>query len=197
MAFACLAAAGLTACGEPRQDAKEPSGRFQVSAKASFPGTQKLAKTTTLVIRVRNEEARRVIPNVAVTVHGFDTRTKQQGVADPSRPIFVINGQPKKLGGFPETKEAAPTGGETAYVDTWALGPLRPGKVKTFEWTVTAVRSGPYKLRYTVAGGLNGKAKAVGVGGGLVRGTFSGDVSDKPPQSRVADDGRTIIDGTR
>lgn len=197
MAFACLAVAGLAACGEPRQDEKEPSGRFQVSAESSFPGKQSLAKTTTLTIRVRNEETRRIIPNVAVTVHGFDTRIKQQGVADPKRPIFAINGRPKNIGTFPETKETAPTGGETAYVDTWALGALRPGRVKTFKWTVTAVRSGPYKLTYTVAAGLNGKARAAGVGGGAVRGTFAGDIADKAPQTRIADDGKTVIDGTR
>lgn len=197
MAFACLAVAGLVACGEDRQDVGEPSARFEVTAKSSFPGKQGLAKRSTLVISVRNEEARRTIPNVAVTVRGFDTRIKQEGVADPKRPVFVINGQPKKIGTFPETKEAAPAGGETAYVDTWALGKLGPGKVKNFKWSVTAVRSGPYKLTFTVAAGLNGKAKAVGVGGGAVRGTFAGTVSQKAPQTRVADDGKTVIEGTR
>lgn len=197
MAFACLAAAGLVACGEPRQDADEPSGRFQVSAKSSFPGNQTLAKRSTLTIRVRNEEARRTIPNVAVTVDGFNTRIKLKGVADPTRPVFVINGRPASIGTFPESKEREPKGGTTAYVNTWALGPLRPGRVKTFKWTVTAVRAGPYKLTYTVAAGLNGKAKAVGLQGGKVRGRFIGDISDKAPQARIAGDGKTVIDGTR
>ncbi len=165
---------------------------------ASFPSSQKLAKESELVIKVRNEENRRSIPNVAVTVDGFDTRIKQEGVADPERPVFVINGRPKSIGTFPETKEDGPAGGETAYVNTWALGPLGPGKTKTFRWRVTAVRPGPYKLSYRVAAGLNGKAKAVSVvGDNKISGSFEGKISSKAPQTRVADDGKTVIEGTR
>lgn len=197
--LACLAAVGLAACGgDPRQDADEPSGKFAVSADASFPSGQKLAKRSTLEIRVRNDENRKTLPNVAVTVNGFDTRIKQQGVADPTRPVFVINGRPKNIGTFPETKEDGPQGGETAYVNTWALGRLGPGKTKTFRWNVTAVRPGPYRITYRVAAGLAGKAKAVSiVGDNPVGGSFRGTISDKAPQTRIADDGKTVIDGTR
>ena len=88
--------------------------------------------------------------------------------------MFVINGEPKEIGTFPESKEAAPEGGETAYVDTWALGPLKPGEEKTFKWNVTAVQAGPYQLNYAVAAGLDGKAKAVGAGGDAPAGLFIG-----------------------
>jgi hypothetical protein len=194
----CLAAVGLSACGDPRQDEGEPKGNFAVSATATFPKNQKLAKQSELVIKVRNEENRKAIPNVAVTVNGFDTRIQQEGVADPTRPIFVINGRPKNIGTFPETKEDGPVGGETAYVNTWALGKLGAGKTKTFKWNVTAVRAGPYKITYRVAAGLAGKAKAVSVvGNNAVGGSFKGTVSNKAPQTRVADDGKTVIEGTR
>ena len=197
--LACLAAVGLAACGgDPRQDADEPSGNFAVSADASFPAGQKLAKRSTLEIRVRNDENRKALPNVAVTVNGFDTRIRQQGVADPSRPVFVINGRPKSIGTFPETKEDGPEGGETAYVNTWALGRLGPGKTKTFRWNVTAVRPGPYRITYRVAAGLAGKAKAVSiVGDNPVGGSFRGTISDKAPQTSIADDGKTVVEGTR
>ena len=196
--LACLAVAGLAACGDPRQDEGEPSGKFAVSAEGSFPSGQKLAKRSTLAITVRNDENRRAIPNVAVTVNGFDTRIRQQGVADPTRPVFVINGRPKSIGTFPETKEDGPEGGETAYVNTWALGPLGPGKEKTFKWNVTAVRPGPYRITYRVAAGLAGKARAVSVVGDRpVGGSFKGTISDKAPQTRIADDGKTVIEGTR
>jgi hypothetical protein len=189
---------GLAACGDPRQDENEPSGTYHLSADGSFPPNQSLAKKSELVITVRNEENRKAVPNVAVTVLGFDTRIKQRDVADPTRPIFVINGQPKSIGGLPESQEAGPKGGETAYVSTWALGPLGAGKTKTFKWSVTAVRAGNYKLTYRVAGGLNGKAKAVSVqGNNPVGGTFTGTVSGKAPQTRVAEDGKTVIRGTR
>jgi hypothetical protein len=69
--------------------------------------------------------------------------------------------------------------------------------VKHFEWTVTAVEAGPFTISYTVAAGLDGKAKAEDPSGGIPRGSFAGTVSDVPPQARVADDGHTIIHGTR
>ncbi len=168
-----------------------------MSADASFPSGQKLARRSRLVVKVRNEENRKAIPNVAVTVHGFSTRIKQEDVSDPSRPIFVINGRPVDIGTFPETKENGPRGGETAYVDTWALGRLGPGESRTFKWDVTAVRAAPYRVTYRVAAGLNGKAKAVTPAGGPVRGAFEGRVSNTPPDTRVGDDGKTVVRGTR
>jgi hypothetical protein len=189
----------LASCGGgERQDANEPEGRFKVEVeKASFPSRQKLAKPSDLVIKVRNEEERRTIPNVAVTVNGFDTEIESAAVSDPSRPIFVINGQPKEIGTFPEAKEAAPEGGETSYVSTWALGRLKPGETKTFRWSVTAVRAGPYRVTYEVAAGLDGKAKAVGINGEPPKGLFIGTVRDEAPDSRVAEDGRTVLKGLR
>jgi hypothetical protein len=193
-----LCATALAGCGGgERQDANEPKGEFRLEVTdADFPSEQKLAKRSTLRITVRNS-GDRTVPNVAVTVRGFDERLEGRDLADPERPVFVINGQPKDIGGFPESKEAAPEGGETAYVDTWALGKLRAGQERTFKWSVTAVRGGDYKLQYEVAAGLDGKAKAVGVGGAAPRGEFAGTISDTPPVTRVGDDGKTIIRGTR
>lgn len=191
-----LCATALAGCGGgERQDANEPSGDFRLEiTKAEFPSEQKLAKRSTLEISVRNTGSR-TVPNVAVTVHGFDERLDGRGLADPERPVFVINGEPKDIGGFPESKDAAPKGGETAYVDTWALGKLRAGQERTFKWSVTAVRAGDYELEYEVAAGLDGKAKAVGVDGRAPAGLFLGTVDDKAPDTRIADDGVTVIEG--
>ena len=189
----------LAACGGgERQDENEPEGNFKVEVvKASFPSKQKLAKRSNLVITVRNAESSKAIPNVALTVRGFSTQLDNKDLADPGRPQFVINGVPKDIGTFPESKEAAPEGGETAYVDTWALGPLKAGEQKTFRWNVTAVRPGPYRLRYRVAAGLDGKAKAVGLDGRAPAGLFLGTVVDKAPDTRIADDGKTVVEGLR
>ena len=188
----------LAACGsEARQDENEPKGDFKVAVtRASFPEQQKLAKRSNLVITVRNT-GDKTIPDLAVTVTGFDRRVANPDLADPNRPIFVVNGKPETIGGFPEAKEAAPGGGETAFVNTWALGKVKAGDQKTFKWTVTAVKAGPFHIRYVVAAGLQGKAKAVDSAGGRPVGSFSGTVSNTPPQSRVADDGHTVISGTR
>ena len=189
----------LGACGGgERQDANEPEGNFKVEVvKAQFPSKQKLAKRSNLVITVRNAESSKAIPNIALTVRGFSTQLDNKELADPGRPQFVINGVPKEIGTFPESKEAAPEGGETAYVDTWALGPLKAGEQKTFRWNVTAVRPGPYRLRYRVAAGLDGKAKAVGLDGRAPAGLFLGTVVDKAPDTRIADDGKTVVEGLR
>jgi hypothetical protein len=194
-----FALAAIAGCGgAERQDEDEPEGDFPVEVvNATFPAEQKLAKSSDLLITVRNP-GERTIPNIAVTVDGFTFRKDDPALADPERPQFVINGVPRDIGGFPEAKDAAPLGCDTAYVNTWACGPLKPGKERTFRWSVTAVKAGEFNIRYRVAAGLDGKAKAVGAGGGgAPRGSFSGNVSDEPPEVRVADDGETVVSGTR
>jgi hypothetical protein len=192
---AALAIAGCA--GDKKQDENEPEGNFEVDVvEATFPSKQKLAKRSDLVITVRNTGAQ-TIPNIAVTIRGLTRRKDDPDLADPERPIFVINGQPKEIGGVPEAKDAAPEGCETAYLDTWACGRLAPGKSKTFKWSVTAVQAGPFDISYRVAAGLDGKARAVAAGGTAPTGKFSGNISDEAPDSRVADDGKTIVEGTR
>ena len=188
----------LGACGsQKQQDENEPRGNYPVSVEARFPGKQKLAKRSTLVINVRNTGPR-TVPNIAVTVRGFYFKQRQPGLADNRRPVFAINGVPKELAGFPESKDAAPQGGETNYVDTWALGPLKSGRERSFKWSVTAVRAGFYRLRYVVSAGLDGKAKAEDDdGGGVPTGVFAGTISDTAPETRVSENGETIVEGTR
>lgn len=189
----------LVSCGGgERQDANEPEGELKVRVVgAAFPSSQSLARRSDLRITVENAEARRSVPNVAVTVKGFDTRLENPALADPSRPVFVINGVPEEIGTYPESKEQAPAGGETAYNGTWALGRLKPGQQKTFKWTVTAVRAGPFRLSYEVSAGLDGKAKAVTPGGGAVKGLFTGTIDGEAPDTRVGEDGRSVVEGRR
>lgn len=190
---------GLAGCGGgERQDENEAEGNFPIEVvEAKFPEKQKLAKSSDLVVTVRNA-GRETIPNIALTVNGFDERKSDPDLADPSRPVFALNGVQLEIAGFPEAKDASPRGCDSAYVNTWACGPLRPNEQRTFRWSVTAVRAGDYKIDWRVAAGLDGKAKAVAPGGGPApRGQFSGTVSDKAPTVRVADDGKTIVSGTR
>lgn len=197
--LACaLALALLAGCGggDERQDANEPEGTYKVEVTESeFPAEQKLAKASKLEIEVRNADTK-TIPNVAVTVNGFDRRKDDPSLADPERPVFALNGEPETIGGLPESRAAAPKGGDTSYVNTWALGALKPGETKKFEWRVTAVDAGPYRLTYTVSAGLDGKAKAVLASGQPPRGVFVGTITDEPPDARVdPEDGETIIRG--
>jgi hypothetical protein len=179
VAFACAALAVAGCGGGPRQDANEPSGNYKVQVvEAKFPDKQSLATRSTMTITVKNVDTK-TIPNVAVTVKSFDERKSEPNLADPRRPRFIVN--------------TGPRGGDTAYVGTSALGPLKPGETKTFKWDVTAVVAGPYTLRYAVAAGLNGKAKAILAGGGLPAGSFTGKINSKAPDAHVADDGTTVV----
>jgi hypothetical protein len=197
---AVLVAAGvalLAGCGGgDRQDEDEPEGDFAVEVtRATFPKQQRLAQSSNLEITVRNA-GDRTIPDIAVTIEGFDFRESDPTLSDPDRPQFVVNGEPREIGGFPEAKNAAPLGCETAYVNTWACGSLKPGKERSFRWGVTAVKAGPYEIVWRVAAGLD-KAKAVGEGGVPPRGKFFGTVSDEVPEVRVGDDGRTVVESDR
>ena len=188
-----------TGCGGgERQDADEPEGEFPVQVlNASFPERQKLAQSSSLVITVRNAGTE-TIPNIALTVDGFNYRRDDPDLADRERPRFAVNGVPVEIAGFPEAKDATPRGCDTAYVNTWACGPLRPDAQTTFRWSVTAVRAGPFKVDWRVAAGLDGKANAVSAGGGPApSGSFAGSVSSKAPQTRIGEDGRTVVSGSR
>jgi hypothetical protein len=197
VAALCLLAIAGCGGGE-RQDENEREGNFPVEVvEAKFPEDQKLAKSSDLILTVRNA-GRETIPNVAMTVNGFDRRKKDPDLADANRPVFALNGVQVEIAGFPEAKDASPRGCDTAYVNTWACGPLKPNEQKTFRWSVTAVQAGDFTVSWRVAAGLDGKAKAVAAGGGPApRGSFSGSISDAAPEVRVADDGKTIVSGTR
>lgn len=196
LAPALLCAVALGSCGGGEsQDENEPEGDFRLEVvEARFPIDQRLAQRSDLRITVRNAETTRTVPNVAVTVRGFDTRLEDSAASDAARPVFVIDGQPRNIGTYPDTKERAPKG-ETAYLGTWVLGPLAPGRQRTFKWTVTAVRAGPYRVSYEVAAGLDGRAKAIGPRGRPPKGLFSGTVSNEAPDARVGEDGRTVVEG--
>ncbi|HEU4974323.1 MAG TPA: hypothetical protein VFT50_04495 [Baekduia sp.] len=163
--------------GDPRQDAGEPAHTYDVQVvKASFPVKQTLAESVEMRVRVRNTGSQ-TIPNIAVTLTddaasgGFTTRSEQQGLQDPTKQLWIV--------------DQAPRGGDTAYVSTWALGPLPAGRTRSFVWHVTPVVPGAHTVRFRVAAGLNGKARAETKGGDEPGGVFKVDVSRKPPQGHV------------
>jgi hypothetical protein len=193
----------FAACGsEPRRDADEPSGKFPVDVSiASFPSRQRLADTSDLRLKVDNT-GKKTIPQLAVTIYTgnmkaerpFDERSQQAGLADPNRPIWILEEDfPRVLTPevpLTEVGKAPSAGAETAQTDTYDFGSVRPGDSVDAVWRVTPVKAGTYTVHYEIAAGLYGKAKAVTADGSKVQGEFVVTVSDKPPKTHVTDSGK-------
>jgi hypothetical protein len=179
-----LAAAGCG--GGERQDADAPSGDFELDVTgASFPAKQQVAGATTLKLEVVNK-GDEPIPNLAVVVRtrpttagqsptAFGARSGDPTLNDSARPIWVLDQGPK--------------GGDSAYVDTWAVGPLGPGATKTLEWKVTPVQPGEYTIAWRLAPALVGDVHLVG---GRTKGSFQVSISDDPVPAHVGKDGEVV-----
>lgn len=178
-ASAGLALAGCG--GGERQDENEASGSFRMDVSdVSFPTSQRLAEQSTFAITVRNA-GQEEIPNLAVTLRGFSARPAasedRSGSAaiepqsDPDRPVWIVDDEP--------------SGGATAYDETWSAGRLAAGRSTTLRWKVTPVVPGKHMLRYEVAAGLDGKARAAGVDGRPPQGALEVDIDREPSASRV------------
>jgi hypothetical protein len=219
-------ASGLAACGGgERQDVDEPSGDFPVEVtSAKFPLDQRLAETSDLQLSVKNSGDESV-PDLAVTIYTgdqkaggpFDTRSDQPGLADPNRPVWILENEwPKcissagyKLEPNSAARCISPTeansgnalsngqsaGADVAQTNTFAFGELRPGDQIDMIWQLTPVEAGTYTVHYEFAAGLNGKAKAVTNDGGPVNGDFVVTISDKPPKASVSSNGDVVVQG--
>jgi hypothetical protein len=115
------------------------------------------------------------------------------GLANASRPIWVIDRPPGRNGCQFSCQQGGPGGGVTAYSNTWALGPLAPGQSVSFVWGVTAVKSGTHVVHWRVAAGLNGKAIAQLANGQPPQGTFVVRIRQAPQQSFVNNAGQVVV----
>jgi hypothetical protein len=193
---ACLAllAGG---CGSAQQDAHEPKGNFTVRiVRASFPARQSIARPARLELQVQNTGAE-TVPNIAVSLDSLSYSENYPELAANKRPIWAIEAGP---GAIPKrlvpTQTVSPAGGgQTAYLSTWALGPLAPGHTQTFLWRVTPVKPGLHIVHYTVAAGLAGKARAQLANGAPVTGHFAVYIAPKPPPNHVDPETGQIVAG--
>ncbi len=194
-----LSVAGLLAsgCGGTRLDAHEVKLSYPVQiVHASFPVSQSIARPARMAIRVRNPGLR-TIPNVVVTLDSFSFPSTFAGLAARQRPVWIIDRGP---GAIPkrlvQTETVDPAGGgQTAYLNTWALGPLAPHATKTFVWLVTPVKGGLHRVSYVVSAGLNGNARARLRGGGLPVGRFLVHIAPEPPARHVNPETGKVVPG--
>ena len=127
----------------------------------------------------------------------FSVRSQQEGLAIPSRPVWILEqGFPRLAGteaGRPPPGEIEGSGGaEAAQTNTFAFGTLEPNETREVVFRVTPVQPGTYTVRYRVAAGLHGNAVAVNEDGSVPEGEFVVQISDVPPQTRVDDSGRVV-----
>ncbi|MGZ8667406.1 MAG: hypothetical protein ACXWZM_09900 [Solirubrobacterales bacterium] len=127
----------------------------------------------------------------------FSVISQQQGLAIPSRPVWILEqGFPRLVGsepGPPPSGELSGTGGAKAVqTNTFAFGPVEPDQTLDLVWQVTPVQEGTYTVSYRIAAGLQGNAVAVTDDGSVPEGEFIVQISDAPPQTRVNDSGEVV-----
>jgi hypothetical protein len=182
---ACAVAAGCGG-GSPAT-AGEPSKTFDIEViRASFAKKQSVAKHERLLVSVRNSGSE-TIPNLVATVDSFNYASNFPGLAANKRPVWVIERGPGQPARPPvETQEVSiPGGGQTAYLNTWALGPLPAHHTETFFWSVVPVKAGAFRVHYALTAGLGGNAKARLAGGGPAAGSFPVVIAPAPPETHV------------
>ncbi len=127
----------------------------------------------------------------------FSVLSEQEGLAIPSRPVWILEQ------GYPKQAEAPPTtppggeivggsGAEAAQTNTFSFGALEPDDSFSLVWQVTPVQAGEYTVRYRLAAGLQGNAVAVNEDGSVPEGEFVVVIDDAPPQTRVDDNGKVV-----
>lgn len=194
----CSCGALIGGCGGgARQDAHEPKGTFDVRVThSSFPAKQAIATPSRFELRVANT-GEHTVPNLAVTVDSFSYTSNYPDLAANKRPVWVIEEGPGTPAKSPVESQAIspPGGGQTAYVNTWALGPLASKQTQTFEWRLTPVKAGRYTIHYRVAAGLSGRATAQLSSGRPVQGQFTVDIAPLPPIKHVDPNTGRIVSG--
>jgi len=189
----------LGACGdESSSDANEPAGTYSMRVtEASFPTEQRLGQTSLLRLGVRNT-GKKTVPTLAVTISvagkdgsasalPFGVSDQQEGLAQAERPVWVLAATYPRLYGSPD-----PGGATTSNRKTFSFGPLKPGRTTRAVWKLSAVKAGHFALRYSIAAGLSGEAKAKTGGGVAPGGSFVTEISAVPPDTEVTDGGEVL-----
>ncbi|MDP9187699.1 MAG: hypothetical protein M3O25_00440 [Actinomycetota bacterium] len=127
----------------------------------------------------------------------FSVLSRQQGLAIPSRPVWILEqGYPKLESD--ELATSAPgeitggSGAEAAQTNSFSFGALEPDDSLTLVWKLTPVQAGAYTVHYRLAAGLQGNAVAVNADGGVSEGEFVVAIDGSPPQTRVDDGGEVV-----
>jgi hypothetical protein len=177
------------------QFANEAPGTYPVEVvRAEFKPRQFVARTYDLVISARNT-GDETVPAMVATINlpgrnstlAFATRDPQEGLAQPQRPVWVMESGYPKLAGTIGRGGAA-----TANRRTFNFGELPPGDTATMVWRVTAVEPGVYRLSYQLAAGLGTETEAVDAAGGTPGGILPVLITDRAVLTKVDEKGNVV-----
>ena len=155
--------------------------------RASFPAKQSIAKHERLLLTVRNSSSE-TIPNIVGDGRLVQLRVELPGTGREQKADLGDRTRPGRAGAARPCRRqevSIPGGGQTAYVNTWALGVLPAHRTATFFWSVVPVKAGAWTVRYAFSAGLAGKAKARLAAGGPAAGHFHVVIAPKPPETHV------------
>ncbi len=192
-----ILAAAFSACGgeSAGQFANETPGEYPVEVVgAEFKPLQTVARTYEMNIEVRNT-GDETIPalNTTIDLPGRDStlafayRTPQKGVAQPQRPVWVLEE------GYPKLAGTEGRGGAgNANRRTFNFGELPPGETADMVWRLTAVTGGTYRLRWQLSAGLGLDTSAVDAAGGQPTGILPVRISSKARLTEIDEKGNVV-----
>jgi hypothetical protein len=197
--LAAGAALLIAGCGGgKKQTSGEAAHTYKIDVlDVTFKPDQAVSRPAKMRIEVRNADTR-TIPNIAVTIDSFYYTERYPELAANKRPVWVVEQGPGTPPQAPVQSQAVspPGGGQTAYVNTWALGPLAPNKTRVFEWKVIPVKAGVHRVSFEINAGLGGQAKATLPNGGELSGRFRAEIAPAPPQTHVDPSTGKVVAGT-
>jgi hypothetical protein len=194
-AFVPLTIAGCGGSEAGDQFASEAPGEYPVKVvSAEFKPRQFVARTYDLVISARNT-GDETIPAMVVTIDlpgetstlAFAARNPQPELAQPQRPIWVMERNYPKLAGTTGSGGAA-----TANRRTFNFGELPAGETANMVWRVTAVEPGNYRVSYRLSAGLGLDTSAVDASGGTPGGVLPVRITDRAVLTKVDEEGNVV-----
>ena len=128
-----------TGCGESQQNSSEKSDEYRVDVVTPRSPASSTSRGRRSSRSRSATPASETVPSPAISIRSFTYRSSFPELADPLRPVWVVEKGPGPGATKPpvSTQEVSqPGGGQTAYVSTWTLGPLKSGAQQTFTWEV-------------------------------------------------------------
>jgi hypothetical protein len=185
-----LAGALIGGCGSGSAGSSAPRSTAGADpqleiVRASFPAHQAIARPVHLEIEVRNA-GNAPLADIALAVHSFYYRSSYPKLADPSRPVWIVDEGPGAKPALPVATVPfdSPGGDVSDDRSVWIAGPLGAGQTRTLSWRLTPVLSGARTIAYALFAGRPGSA-GLSAQGAPLRGSISVQIAPAPPTRYV------------